>query len=140
MQTKQFNQAIAKQLSDCSKPSKHNLPHVALENHIDLAALAPVQRILLTADGTLTKILEEIQMVKLSEQLLITTRAIPDLDIERGSQVLWRKILLQGKNSDKTFVYAESILVLGRLAQRFRQELIESETSLGNLMLKYRSC
>lgn len=143
MQTRQFNEIMTKQLSDFSKPSKCNLLSVALENRIDLAALAPMQRILLTTDGTLTKILEaylleKIQLIKLSERLMITTHAIPQLEIGRGSPVLWRRILLQGKTSGRNFVYAEAMLVLDRLTHQFRQELIKSQTSLGNLLLKHR--
>lgn len=72
------------------------------------------------------------------ERLLLTTHAIPPLEIDCGSKVIKRKILLQGKNSRKNFIYAESILVPERLTQRFQKELTESETPLGKLVLKHK--
>jgi chorismate-pyruvate lyase len=127
--------------------SKHSgsslLPYCYPADYLELSTLAPVQRILLTTDGTLTKILEaylseEIQMVKLSERSLISTQDIPWLELEWGSEVIERKILLQGKESRRNFLYAESILIPERLDKHFRGQLLESEIPLGKLMLAHR--
>jgi chorismate-pyruvate lyase len=110
---------------------------------INQLTLNSLQRILLTTDGTLTKILEaylleEIQMTKLSERSLLTAQDIPFLDLEQGSEVIERKILLQGRISRKNFLYAESLLVPARLDKRFTDELLNSEIPLGKLMLAHR--
>lgn len=86
---KQIHETDIEKFVDCHPPSQRD--------RVELSALAPFQRILLTTDGTLTKILEaylleEIQMVKLSERSLTTNREIPELGIGRESQVLCRKI------------------------------------------------
>lgn len=142
MQSTQFNQINRKQCFDFSKLS-HDSFCKASEDRLELSALAPVQRILLSTDGTLTKILEaylseEIQMVKLSERSSLTVQDMPLLELKRGSEVIERKILLQGKVSAQNVLYAESLLVLERLDERFRDELLESEVPLGKLMLAHR--
>lgn len=120
--------------------SLHNSSH---RSSLDLSALNSLQRILLTTDGTLTKILEaylseEIQIVKLSERSVLAAEDVPLLELERGREVIERKILLQGKVSGKNFLYAESLLVPERLDELFRDELLKSEMPLGRLMLAHR--
>jgi chorismate-pyruvate lyase len=113
------------------------------KNYIDPSKLSVFQRILLTTDGTLTEILaaylfEEIKVVKLSENLIKTPEDIPQLEIKQESEVIDRKILLQGKISHKNFIYAESVIIPDRLDERFKDELLHSKTSLGRLWLKYK--
>ena len=119
-----------------------NLHKTSHHGSIDLFALSALQKILLTTDGTLTKILEaylseEIQMVKLSERSTFIAQDIPLLELKRRSEVIERKILLQGKVSKKNVLYAESILVPERLDKHFREELLKSEIPLGKLMLAH---
>ncbi|WP_193196881.1 chorismate--pyruvate lyase family protein [Nostoc sp. MG11] len=111
--------------------------------HIDLFKLSLFQRILLTTDGTLTEILEaylleKVQLVKLSEELVIITKSISALDLDIGTQVIKRKILLQGQISLKNFIYAESIIVPERLDNRLKSRLIESQEPMGRLWLEHK--
>jgi chorismate-pyruvate lyase len=106
--------------------------------HIDPAALSTFQRILLTTDGTVTDMLEaylceQIQLVKLSEDLVKTSYYIPPMEIEEGTEFIERKILLRGRISRKNYIYAESIIVLDRLEDSFRNELINTKTPIGKL-------
>ncbi|MBW4615268.1 MAG: DUF98 domain-containing protein [Desmonostoc vinosum HA7617-LM4] len=110
---------------------------------IDPLKLSPFQRILLTTDGTLTEILEaylleKIQLVKLSEELIRTTKNLPALDLNIDTQVIERKILLQGKISLNNFIYAESIIVPERLEPRLKLRLIESQEPMGRLWLEHK--
>jgi chorismate-pyruvate lyase len=112
-------------------------------NHINPSELSTLQRIILTTDGTLTEILEaylfeKIWIVKLSEEVVSTTQDIPPLVVKRGTEVIERKVLLQGKISRKNFIYAESILVTERLDEKFKNELLHSKTSLGRLWLEHK--
>ncbi|MFN6558741.1 MAG: chorismate--pyruvate lyase family protein [Nostoc sp. ChiSLP01] len=114
-----------------------------LKNHIKPLNLSSFQRILLTTDGTLTEILEaylleKIKLVKLSEELIKITKPIPALDLDIGTQVIERKILLQGKISLNNFIYAESIIVPERLDNRLKSRLIESQEPMGRLWLEYK--
>ena len=80
---------------------------------IDVARLAPLQRILLITDGTLTEILEAylfepIELVKLSERLLKSHEVSALVELEDGERVMERKINLRGAKSGRLHVYAES--------------------------------
>lgn len=111
--------------------------------HIDPAALSTFQRILLTTDGTVTDMLEaylceQIQLVKLSEDLVKTSYFIPPMEIEEGTEFIERKILLRGRISRKNYIYAESIIVLDRLEDNFRNELVNTKTPIGKLWFEKR--
>ncbi|MEB3342362.1 chorismate pyruvate-lyase family protein [Okeania sp.] len=112
-------------------------------SHIEPSSLSTFQRILLTTDGTVTEILEaysleNINVVKLSEELVSTITEIPVLNLSKGTKVIERKIFLQGKISRKNYLYAESIIVPERLDEKFQDALLKSETPIGKLWLQYR--
>jgi len=92
---------------------------------IDLATLCAFHRVLLTTDGTLTDmlasyLLEHIQLIKLSER------------------IIERKILLRGEVSGKNYVFADSVVVIGRLDQKFQNELKTTQTPMGRLWLEHK--
>lgn len=112
-------------------------------SHIDPASLSTFQRILLTTDGTVTDMLEaysgeQIQLVKLSEDLVKTSYYIQPMEIEEGTEFIERKILLRGRISRKNYIYAESIIVLDRLEDSFRNELVNTKTPIGKLWFEKR--
>jgi len=112
-------------------------------SHIDPATLSTFQRILLTTDGTVTDMLEaylceQIQLLKLSEEVVNTTHYIQSMELPEGSEAVERKILLRGKISRKNYLYAESIIVLDRLEDSFRNELVNTKTPIGKLWLEKR--
>ena len=114
-----------------------------VKSHIELSTLGSFQRILLTTDGTLTKILEaylleSIQIVKLSEKVVYLAEDILSLDLIKGSRVIERKILLQEATSKRNLIYAESILALERLDKNFKDELLKSKIPMGKLWLEHK--
>ncbi len=122
---------------------KNDLPKTLKHNHIDLSNLSYLQRILLISDGTLTDILEAyllepIKVLKISEKVEVTNKEISILELEAGSEVLDRKIFLQGKNSRKNLLYAESQIVIERLDEEFKNELLKSQTPIGHLWSQFR--
>lgn len=116
----------------------------SLENsYINPATLSPFQRIILTTDGTLTEILEAylseaLQIVKLSENIVSIPEEHQPLKLSAHSQIIQRKILLQGKISMRNFIYAESALVFSRLDEVFQHELLESRVPMGKLWRQNR--
>ncbi|MEH2123777.1 chorismate--pyruvate lyase family protein [Nostoc sp.] len=113
-----------------------------VKRHIEPLKLSSFQRILLTTDGTLTEILEaylleKIQLVKLSEKLVIT-KSIPALGLDIDTQVIERKILLQGKISLNNFIYAESLIVPERLDTKLKDRLIKSQEPMGRVWLEHK--
>jgi len=137
MQPNEINQKNAYELM------RSDLDKSLARSHIEPSKLSPFQRILLTTDGTLTEILEAylfepLLIVKLSEEIILTTQDIPPLDLKSGSEVIERKVLLQGKISRKNFIYAESRLVADRLELKFRDELLKSQIPMGRLWLEHK--
>jgi chorismate-pyruvate lyase len=120
-----------------------DLQQTLTQSHIEPASLSTFQRILLTTDGTVTDILEaylfeQIRIVKLSEQLVLLGHDISSMDLKEGTEVIARKVLLQGKISRKNFVYAESIIVPERLDEKFREALLETKTPIGKIWFEQR--
>ncbi|MFP4103617.1 chorismate--pyruvate lyase family protein [Coleofasciculus sp.] len=112
-------------------------------HHINPATLSTFQRILLTTDGTLTDILEaylfeQIQVVKISQNLIPIPKSLPIMELAEGTEVIDRRILLQGRISRKNFIYAESILVPERLDDNFRHELFKTKTPIGKIWLEQK--
>jgi chorismate-pyruvate lyase len=112
-------------------------------SHIEPSTLSTFQRILLTTDGTVTDILEaylfeQIRVVKLSEQLVSLSHDVPSMELKEGTEVIIRKILLQGKISRKNFIYADSIIVPERLDERFREALLETKMPIGKIWFEQR--
>ncbi len=136
-------QAQAINEEDKSALMRPDLDELLAQSHIEPSRLSAFQRILLTTDGTLTEILEAyllepIQIVKLVEEIVSTNQDILPLALKAGSEVIERKVLLQGKISRKNFIYAESILVLERLEPKFRDELFKSKIPMGRLWLEHK--
>ncbi|MBE9125931.1 MULTISPECIES: chorismate--pyruvate lyase family protein [unclassified Coleofasciculus] len=112
-------------------------------SHINPSTLSTFQRILLTTDGTVTDILEaylfeQIKIDKLSEQLNKLSDNISVIGLKEGTEVIERKILLQGKISRKNYIYAESIIVPERLNESFRYALLQTKTPIGKIWLEQR--
>jgi chorismate-pyruvate lyase len=110
---------------------------------IDATKLAPLQRILLITDGTLTEILEAylfepIELVKLSERLLKSHEVSALVELEDGERVMERKINLRGAKSGRLHVYAESLILVDRLEPLFQTELLETNVPLGRLWRGHR--
>jgi len=122
---------------------REDLDQSLKKSHIEPSNLSTFQRILLTTDGTVTEMLEayaleNMNVVKLAEGLVSSVQKIPILELDQGTQVIERKILLQGKISRKNYLYAESIIVPERLEERFQDALLKSQTPIGKLWLQYK--
>jgi chorismate-pyruvate lyase len=103
--------------------------------------LSPFQRILLTTDGTVTEILEAqfwepIKLIKLFQEKRSSTFAVPYLELKRGTDIIVRKILLQGNKTNTNYLYAESILVPEKLDAHLQEDLINTDKPLGRLMIE----
>ena len=100
--------------------------------------LSGFQRILLKANGTVTALLEAyssepIQVVKLSENLAKMELEFPKIKLHKEEQVIVRKVLLQGKVSRRNFIYADSLILIDNLDQRFSHQLLNTKIPIGKL-------
>lgn len=114
------------------------------ESDLDLSGLSPFQRILLTTDGTVTEILEAqlwepIRLIKLFQEKRNAERAIPYLQITPGTEIIIRKILLQGESTLSNYIYAETIIVPENLDQHLQDGLLSTNKPLGRLMIEAKT-
>ena len=108
---------------------------------INLRTLTPYQRALLTIDGTVTKFIEAYEMepvmVKLLEQ---DTRELeakhPWLEVEAGTSVITRQVILEGKYSKRLYAYAVSLLVHDQLPEAVREDLKVHPQGIGRVLIK----
>lgn len=140
MQAKETNEKNDKVAYFLRPDLQESLKH----SRIKPSNLSTFQRIILTADGTLTELLEtylceKLQIVKLSEKAIVTDQAIEALDIPSGSELIDRKILLRGKISRVNWIYAHSFIVPDRLEANFRERLLVSQEPIGRLWVENRA-
>lgn len=112
-----------------------------------LTGLSRFQRLLLVTDGTVTDMLEQyleekIKVQKLYEKIehhpqQLFSHHQPYLT-QTPMPVMQREILLQGQSSLKSWVHAESTIVINHLAQGFRTDLLQSREPIGCLWEKYQ--
>lgn len=109
----------------------------------DISRLPPLQRVLLTTDGTVTNVLEAlsgeaIALVKLSQSYDLSPTEDPDLRTVEGESLIRRRILLRGRRSGRNYVYAESVILVNRLHPRLCNDLIETDNPVGKLLVQSR--
>lgn len=120
--------------------TSHSFSHIA---QLPLfASLAPMQRVMLLSNGTLTDILqaftlEEIGVHKLTEEQILGGGSNL-LELSPNENVLERSVVLYGKRTSRSYVYAESLIALERLPRGLAKELQEGSEPLGRLQLKHR--
>jgi len=103
---------------------------------VDIRSLSLLQRVLLASDGTVTDIvetafLEPIRLVNLSQEPSLAKA--PDLEIDGDESVMRREVLLQGAESGRNYVYAESFIAMERLPAALREGLLRADTPIGRL-------
>ena len=112
---------------------------------LHLADLSLFQQVLLITDGTLTNILEtyvgeKLHVIKIAEETRseVDTDALWLLDLQPGSDLIERRIVLQGKVSRRNWLYAESLIAPERLEPGFRERLTHSQEPIGKLWLEHK--
>ena len=108
---------------------------------INLRTLTPYQRALLTIDGTVTKFIEayvmEPIMVRMLEQDMREIQARhPWLEVDAGTPVITRQVILEGKYSKRLFAYAVSLLVHDQLPETVREDLKVHPQGIGRVLIK----
>jgi chorismate-pyruvate lyase len=110
---------------------------------INLRALSPFLRALLTIDGTVTKYIEAytmepIEVTRISQEFRQLPADHAWLEAPAGTQVIAREVLLRGKYSQKLYAYASSLLVPSRLPEDVQKGLDVQGGSLGRILLNSR--
>ena len=110
---------------------------------INLRALTPFQRALLTIDGTVTKFIEAYTMEPVGIIILAQEKKqLPAdhvwLDAQKGTEVISRQVLLRGMYSNRVYAYALSLVVPYRIIDITKKELELDAEGLGRFLLSSR--
>ena len=102
-----------------------------------------MQRILLVTDGTVTHIVEAyagepIQIVKLEQSVGSWASESPDIHPTDDEPVIRRRVLLRGSRTQTNYVYAESVILSGRLHPAVREALMFKEEPIGRILTEGR--
>lgn len=110
---------------------------------LDLSGLAPILRVLLVTDGTVTRTLEayfdeaiEVDVLEHAERS--SELAYPQIDIAAGDPILHRFVTLRGRTTRRVYAAAESVAVLDHISQQIRRKLIEERKGIGELLREGR--
>jgi len=100
---------------------------------IDLNKYPVSLQLLMKTDGTVTELIkllsgEGIQVSKISEEI----------ETINEKRMLDRCIFLQGKDSKKNWLYAQSKITLDHLPDQFVIDLLEKNIPIGTLWINYR--
>lgn len=104
--------------------------------------LSSVQKILLTTDGSITRILEAIRgepvtVETITQELINAEREIADvLNIDLGSTVNYRVVNL--RDSKGMLIRAISYAPVERLPPAFREDIMKKDEPIGRIMAKLR--
>jgi chorismate-pyruvate lyase len=107
---------------------------------VNLRTLSPYQRALLTIDGTVTKFLEAITMQPIDVAILSQEiRRLPEshdwLEVEPGTPVIAREVVLRGRHDQTLHAFAASLLVIERLPDAVKEALTNNPGGLGRILL-----
>jgi len=108
-------------------------------NDVPIASLPPFLRALLVTDGTVTKILEAyfwepVEVLTLEQAFVSAERAMTWVQVEAGKRVLIRRARLVGRDSDRIYVNAFSVIRTELIPDAFRRRLIDKEIGIGVLI------
>ena len=98
-----------------------------------------LQRLLLVTNGSIANIVqvysgEIVEAHKLHQKLIISGSQFSPLQLDREYQLLNGSIVLQGAKTKTNYLYAESQIVLERLAADIRDEIIFSRQPIDKLL------
>ncbi len=111
----------------------------ARREDLDLGALPPFLRTLLVTDGTVTKSLEAwfwepVRVRTLGQHRERLPKPEPWLEMEAGGEMLHRQVVLEGQQSGRLLVFADSAIRLERLPARLREALLAERIGIGELL------
>ncbi len=105
--------------------------------------LTKFQRVLVGTDGTVTTILETfagepVEVVKLLQVFDTSNEGDADLLVS-GDRVLRRRVLLRGRRTHQSLLYAEAVVVLDRVDPLILDGLLDTDKAIGVLLAESRA-
>jgi beta-ribofuranosylaminobenzene 5'-phosphate synthase len=110
----------------------------------DVGPLSPVQKILLTTDGSVTRLLEaftgsEIGIVTLNQETVAS--AMPEssvLSINPGEPINHRVVEIRRKDNGRVLIHATSFTPLSRLEPEWHQDLVRADIPIGRILAGHK--
>lgn len=104
----------------------------------------PLQRVLLTADGNVGRILESyagesVEAVKLEQFSAPFGEEIHALELGADDERLSRRVILRGSRTGRSLLYAESVMAVERLHPVVRSGLLSTSEPIGRLLSAARA-
>jgi chorismate-pyruvate lyase len=128
--TRQDGPSLAQVTSVTCRRSCDSMVPVA--NPLDLRAALD------RTSGTVTDFLEQLVGERIDAHThhhgIVEADNASGLRVEEGEPLLQRAATLRGRTSGCSFVYAESVIVVGRLPSRFRTQLETSTDPIGRIL------
>ncbi len=130
-------------LDDATPSEARSVQPVTSAIVLDDPTLGLVERILLGTDATVVRLLEVCfhEVICTAQLSQVCTPALPtdaELELTGDERILRRKTLLQGSRTGRTYVYAESAVVLDRLERGMAEALLSTSETIGHLLLADR--
>jgi chorismate-pyruvate lyase len=110
-----------------------------------VARLTPFQRLLLSGDGTTTRLLElaadePIEAMKLRHAVGPADRAAARaMSLPADALVLYRSVILRGARTGRRFVYADAVLVIDGIDPAILAALESTSKPIGKLLAEHRT-
>ncbi|CAM4447371.1 Chorismate--pyruvate lyase [Mycobacterium basiliense] len=125
---------------DAPGPVTHGEPSQrCLLSEQEIRAFSRDLRILLATNGTLTRILsvlidEEVAVRVLEQTIETRSPELPQFEAFGDSRVLRRKVILEGKVSERPFVAADSSIAIDLLPSSVEANLKQTKRPIGEIM------
>ena len=106
---------------------------------VNLRAIGPYHRALMSIDGTVTKFIEAFRMEPVEVTVVSQEhRALAEnhdwLDAPAGTPVIAREVVLRGALSNRFYAFAPSLLVVDRLPESVKGQLDDHPQGIGRII------
>jgi chorismate-pyruvate lyase len=106
---------------------------------LNFRTLTPFQRALMVTDGTVTKFIEAytldpVEIIRLNQRLYPLEEDHPWLEASKGTEVMFREVMIRGIYSHTLYVHGVSYIVPERLQDDMRKRLEVQGEGIGRIL------
>jgi len=106
---------------------------------LNFRTLTPFQRALMVTDGTVTKFIEAytldpVEIIRLNQKLYFLEEYHPWLEAGKGTEVMFREVMIRGIYSHTLYVHGVSYIVPDRLQDDMRRRLEVQGEGIGRIL------
>jgi chorismate-pyruvate lyase len=106
---------------------------------LNFRTLTPFQRALMVTDGTVTKFIEAytldpVEIIRLNQKRYPLEEDHPWLEASKGTEVMYREVMIRGVYSHTLYVHGVSYIVPERLQEEMRNRLEVQGEGIGRIL------